>query len=90
MLVMEKVLLRKDIGSLIVAIVAGIATVTFLASVVAPFALLLSPIESPSPNTILDDVWLAVVNFALQLIALELLLRAVIVVRAGLYTKRGK
>lgn len=87
MTAMEKVLLRKDIASVIVAVVAGIATVGFLGSVTTPFAELLSPLESTSSEGLIEQIWAAIIAFALQLIALELLLRSVIMVRANLYKK---
>lgn len=80
----EKVLLRKDIASLIVAVVAGIATVQFLASFTQPFTneLFAGSVETGQS---FDSYLAPLVAFALQVLALEVLLRIVIAIRQSVH-----
>ena len=91
MTAIEKVLLRKDISSLIVAIVAGTAVAYFLAGFTSVLASQLSFSDQfQGQNVPVGDVMLqSFISFALQVIALELLLRAVILARSFAY-KKGK
>lgn len=91
MTAIEKVLLRKDAASLIVAIITGTAVTFFLAGITGPLATTLSSTDQFQGGPISggDLAFHAVVSFALQVIALELLLRSVIFARAYAY-KKGK
>lgn len=91
MTAIERVLLRKDIASLIVAIVAAMATANFLTLITMPVAFELTGVNNYSiagENVFLTKYVQPVIAFALQVIALELLLRLVIFVRQQLY-KQG-
>ena len=82
MTALETVLLRKDIASLIVAIVAGLATAQFVTSITTPLvAELLDTIEQ-STGSFKETYLFPTFLFAFQLLALELLLRLVILGRA--------
>lgn len=89
MTAIEKVLLRKDAASLIVAIIVGTAVTYFLASLVTPLTTKINFSDQFQGSTFPagDMVVQAVASFALQVVALELLLRGVIFVRAFVYKK---
>lgn len=89
MTAIETVLLRKDIASLIVAIVAGTAVAYFLTAVTTPLSLTLTGREGTfvpeGESSFITNYIQPIVAFGLQLAALEGLLRLVIVVRQKLY-----
>lgn len=89
MTAIEKVLLRKDTASLIVAIIVGAAVTFLLAGLTGPIAtkLSLSDEFQSGAMPVGDLVFQSVVSFALQVIALELLLRGVIFARSLAYKK---
>lgn len=89
MTAIETVLLRKDIASLIVAIVAGMAVAYFLTAVTTPLSLTLTGREGAfvpeGESSFTTNYVQPIVAFGLQLAALEGLLRLVIIVRQKLY-----
>lgn len=91
MTAIETVLLRKDIASLIVAIVAGTAVAFFLTAITTPLSLSLTGDQGSfipeGQDAFVSQYMQPIVSFALQLIALEILLRLVILVRQKLYKK---
>lgn len=90
MTAIEKVLLRKDVASLIVAIVLGTSVAFFLSSVTSPLAIYAGMPDGVEGGPPVGDIVLqAVVSFVAQLVLLELLIRFVAVTRGRLY-KKGK
>lgn len=90
MTAIEKVLLRKDAASLIVAIVLAAATLFFLNGLVSPVTTYLSFSDQFQGGPPIGDLLLqTVISFVAQLIALELLVRLVALTRGRLY-KKGK
>lgn len=89
MTAIEKVLLRKDISSIIVAIIVGTAVTFFLASVTGPLTTFISFNDQFQGNGVSawDFALQGLVSFVLQVVALELLLRVVIFARAFAYKK---
>jgi hypothetical protein len=89
MTAIEKVLLRKDISSLIVAVVTGVAVAFFLLGITGPLATELTASEKFGGDPGFSALYIQpIVAFALQIVALELLLRAVIFARQLSYTKK--
>lgn len=87
MTAIEKVLLRKDIASLIVAIVVGSAVTYFLATLTSPLSMYIGFADTPADPPLGRILLQSVASFALQVVALELLLRLVIAVRGHIYKK---
>ncbi len=89
MTAIEKVLLRKDIASIIVAIVVGSATTFFLAGLTGPIVSQISFSDQFQGQGVpMGDLTVqSTVSFLLQVIALELLLRIVIFVRRLAYKR---
>lgn len=85
----EKILLRKDTSSVIVAIIVGLTTLQLVASLTGPLTIhLMGADPSLSQAEGFSNQYVApVLAFVLQVIALELLLRLVIVVRHFAYNK---
>lgn len=82
MSVIEKVLLRKDMAAVAVAIVVGFVTLQFISSITSP---IISSILDTFPETgssFKDTYLLPTLLFGLQILALEGLLRIVIAARA--------
>lgn len=90
MTAIEKVLLRKDAASLIVAITLAMTVGFFVSTLTNPLAfyLTLSSHGQAGPP-VADTLLQAVVSFFAQLVALELLVRLVALTRGRLY-KKGK
>lgn len=82
MSVIEKVLLRKDMAAVAVAIVVGFATVGLLSSLTSPIAGSILDSYQGSDTSFKDTYLLPIFIFVLQVLALEGLLRLVILGRA--------
>lgn len=91
MTAIEKVLKRKDIASVVVAIVLGFAISNLLSMITLPLTTTLIQSDSyGSPTlTFTEQYTYPLVSFLLTIIALELLLRVVIFSRQVVY-KKGK
>lgn len=89
MTAIEKVLLRKDAASLVVAIIVGTSVTYMFAGLIGPITSKISFSDQFQSGYIpLGDLAVqSVVSFALQVIALELLLRVVIFARTFAYKK---
>lgn len=88
MTAIEKVLLRKDAAALIVAIVIGTSLTYFLGGLITPAVSLVTfsdQFQGPAPVS--DIMMQSAASFVLQLVALELLIRLVSLVRGRLYKK---
>lgn len=95
MTAIEKVLLRKDAASLVVAIALGTSVSYALAGLIGPLTMQINVFTSSefmSNNIPVGNIALqTAASFVLQIIALELLLRVVIFVRSKAYRiKKGK
>ena len=89
MTAIEKVLLRKDAASLIVAIVLGTSVTYFLGGLVAPLAAYASfsdQYQGGGPP-VADMIMQSAISFVLSLVALELLIRLVVLTRTRAYKK---
>ena len=80
MTVIEKVLLRKDMAAIAVAVVVGLATAQLLTLTTSP--ILSSAVVGADAYRFKEDFVLPVIAFAVQVVALEGLLRLVIAARA--------
>ncbi len=88
MTVIEQVLLRKDIAALIVAIVVGLATASFLGDITSPIVANFNDAATFGEEaSFMEKYGQPVVAFALQVLALEALLRGVILARYHRYKK---
>lgn len=91
MTTIEKVLQRRDAASLIVAIIVGTSVAYLLAGITGPITSKINFSDQFQGGSIPagDIAVQSLVSFAFQVIALELLLRGVILARAYAY-KKGK
>lgn len=89
MTAIEKVLLRKDAASLVVAIVLGTSVSYFLGGLVAPLSayITFSNEFRPGGPPIKEMILQSVISFVISIVILELLVRLVTLTRGRLYKK---
>lgn len=89
MTVIEQVLLRKDIASVAVAVTIGFAVFNLLGAISGPVTSeLFSSNELVTSGSFAETYVAPIFAFALQVLLLELLLRAVIYGRASYATRK--
>ncbi len=90
MTAIEKVLLRKDAASLVVAVTLAMTVGFFLSTLTNPLTFYVTLTNHGQAGPPVGDMLLqSVISFVAQLVVLELLVRLVILTRGRLY-KKGK
>lgn len=85
-MVLVKVLERRDAASVVVAVAVGLVVATFVSTVTTHLSGVLTGADTVGGFR--ENYWHPLVAFVLQLVALELLARLAVIVRAQLVSKR--